>query len=407
MQIRSAAPARARPAGGERSAPDGPDAPGVPSRTLVREAAAALAAVALAALSGCALTASPLGPSGDANAPTGAPRDAAGPIVEDLVGALVQLRPPRVTTVQVGPHEADASHDLVVDALVDAGYGIQRVAADQGANLLGWTLGPAPAPVPAPVGPAPVAALATAGDAPAVEDGRLRARLSVGALALERDYRAGAAPGRFVAASALEVGGTRAAVALDDAARLPGTPPEHSRVVFGAAAPDLGTVPVISLVTEDVVRGVTARATRSRGRSVATRSAVNSNRVEVANLFFGRSAFDALRADREPVARDVVLFGDDSLRLGPDGKRQIARFVEDYRPDTDLIGLVGCSNGPTKLAIGNEGLALGRSARVTDELVALGVERSRILDEGCWAGRSAKGRFPSRGVVIELLRASE
>ena len=166
-------------------------------------------------------------------------------------------------------------------------------------------------------------------------------------------------------------------------------------------------LPLISLVTEDVVRGVTARATRSRGRSVATRSAVNSNRVEVANLFFGRSAFDALRADREPVARDVVLFGDDSLRLGPDGKRQIARFVEDYRPDTDLIGLVGCSNGPTKLAIGNEGLALGRSARVTDELVALGVERSRILDEGCWAGRSAKGRFPSRGVVIELLRASE
>ena len=210
--------------------------------------------------------------------------------------------------------------------------------------------------------------------------------------------------------SPLELGGTRTGVALDDATRLPGTAPGSSGVVFAAAPPSFGPAPIISLVTDDVVRGVTARATRGRGgsrsgaRPAATRRGINSARVEVNNLFFGASAFDALRTEREAVATDTIVFGDDSMRLGPDGKRQVARFVDGYDPASDMIALVGCSNGPTRLAIGNEGLALGRSARVTEELVALGVERSRILDEGCWAGSSANGRFPGRGVLIELLR---
>ena len=367
------------------------------------------AACALAAtLAGCALTppsgdAVRTGASADAPALRGAPDPvrAAAPAVADLVAALGQLREPRLTTIQVGPND-DPTVDALVGALADAGYGIQRVAADQGANFLDWTFGPAGAEAsPTPAAPGVASAPVPGTDA------RRRARLRVGALSLSRDYLPGGARGALVAASPLEIGGTRTAVALDDAARLPGTPAEHSRVVFAAGAPELGATPIISLVTEDVVRGVAARATRAaaRGRPPATRQAINSNRVEVSNLFFGSSAFGALRADMMPVATDTILFGDDSMRLGADGKRQIARFIEDYRAEGDMIGLVGCSNGPTKLAIGNEGLALGRSARVTDELVALGVERSRILDEGCWAGRSATGRFPSRGVVIELLRA--
>ena len=353
-----------------------------------------------------------------------------GPAVGDLVAALVQLREPRSTTIQVGPDVGldggAPGADALVAALADAGYGIQRVAADQGANFLDWSFGPAPArppadvPVDAPAGGPPVALTGIASASGANSDpgpssgssagsgAASRARLAVGALTLERDYaRAGRG---LVAVSPLELGGTRTGVALDDATRLPGTAPGSSGVVFAAAAPSFGPAPIISLVTDDVVRGVTARATRGRGgsrpgaRPATTRRGINSARVEVNNLFFGASAFDALRTEREAVATDTIVFGDDSMRLGPDGKRQVARFVDGYDPASDMIALVGCSNGPTRLAIGNEGLALGRSARVTEELVALGVERSRILDEGCWAGSSADGRFPSRGVLIELLR---
>ena len=345
-----------------------------------------------------------------------------GPAVGDLVAALVQLREPRSTTIQVGPDGDVPGADALVAALADAGYGIQRVAADQGANFLDWSFGPAPAGAPAGGPPVALAGLASGSGAnpdpvpspgsssgPGAGPGAAsRARLAVGVLTLERDYaRAGRG---LVAVSPLELGGTRTGAALDDATRLPGTAPASSGVVFAAAPRSFGPAPIISLVTDDVVRGVTARATRGRGgsrsgaRPATTRQGINSARVEVNNLFFGASAFDALRTEREAVATDTIVFGDDSMRLGPDGKRQVARFVDGYDPASDMIALVGCSNGPTRLAIGNEGLALGRSARVTEELVALGVERSRILDEGCWAGSSANGRFPSRGVLIELLR---
>ncbi len=329
----------------------------------------------------------------DPNAP-GAVAKRTEPVVSDMVSALVQLRDPVRTTVQVGPPAGTQPNDAIratlVDALAAAGYGIQRVPADQGANFLDWSY--------------------AAGDAgPDAGGASLATRLSIGAVTLERDYLA--TDDGFVAASPLTVSGTRGPVGLDDDARLPGTDPAHSRIVYAGDARALanGTdlaVPIISLVTDDVVRGLTAAATgRSARRGLPSRQAINSNRVEVSNLYFGNGAFDALRGDMASVASGIIVFGDDSMRLGAVGKREVRAFVEDFSADTDMISLVGCSNGPTKLAIGNEGLALGRSARVVEELVTLGVERSRILDEGCWAGRSAGKRFPSRGVVIELLRA--
>ena len=147
-----------------------------------------------------------------------------------------------------------------------------------------------------------------------------------------------------------------------------------------------------------------AGGSRTRSPSVA---AVNSGRLEVANLFYDDGgAFGALRDSFETAERLTVIFPNDSMRLGAEGKRQIERFVEGYREESDMIGLIGCSNGPTALAIGNEGLALGRSRRVSEELLALGVPRDRLIDEGCWSPVGAGGRFPSRGVVVELLRSA-
>lgn len=327
--------------------------------------------VGIGLLGGCAVFTPTAGEDEDgAGVP---PAEAA--MLEDLALALEQLHEPRTTTVQV-TREADPLTTAFVERLAAAGYGIQRVDADQGPRHL--TL------------------IATEESA---DDGapELRLELEVGVTELGRSYVRrddGARP-----ASPLSVGGTRADVALDDSRFGPDVDARHERVlrVGAAAAPE--RLPLISLITEDVVRGVAREATR--GPSLA---AVNSQRVEVSNLYFGDQAFGSLGDDWAPAERTVVIFANDSLRLGPDGKRRIARFVESYREGEDLIGLIGCSNGPTALEIGNEGLALGRSRRVAEELVALGIARERIVDEGCWAPTSAGDRFPSRGVVMEILR---
>ena len=340
------------------------------------EAAAPLVALIIAscvALGGCATP----GSVPEAAAP---PPAAEGAMLDDLAAALAQLHTPRATTIQVTRGD-DALTEAFVERLAAAGYGIQRVDADQGAHHL-----------------------ALERDRAEGEGGErlTRLALAVGVTDLERRYRV--AKGRAVPASALVVGGTRRPIRLDDEERFgPAADATLARVDYLGTAPVLASTPLISLITDDVVAGVAREA--SGGAGGPTLAAVNSSRVEVANLFYDDGgAFGALRDTFEPAERTVVVFPNDSMRLGQDGKRQIEDFIEAFREETDMIGLVGCSNGPTALEIGNEGLALGRSRRVAEELTSLGVARERVIDEGCWAPVNARDRFPSRGVVMEILR---
>ena len=304
------------------------------------------------------------------------------PMLDDLVAALAQLHTPRVSTLQVALEADDGHERALVERLAALGYGIQRVDADQG--------------------PRHVTLSRRQNDSP---EGIafVTLELAVGATTLTRSYardERGVRP-----AGALIVGGTRRALELDDTRFGPQADGAHTRVVHTGSAPVPADMPLISLITDEVVRGVAREAVQgSRSPSAA---AVNSGRLEVANLFYGDGgAFGALREGFETAERLTVIFPNDSMRLGAEGKRQIERFVEGYREGSDMIGLIGCSNGPTALAIGNEGLALGRSGRIAEELVALGVARDRVIDEGCWSSVGANGRFPSRGVVVELLRSA-
>ena len=159
--------------------------------------------------------------------------------------------------------------------------------------------------------------------------------------------------------------------------------------------------PVISLITPELVNRVSTQGTN--GPSM---QALNSSKIEVNNLFYNnQSTFASILDDYQRVQRQIIIFGNDSMILGDTNKQLIDQFVETrFRPG-DVISLVGCSNGPTVLDIGNEGLALGRARRVTEALLARGVARDRILDEGCWAPTSVGDRFPGRGVVMELWRS--
>ena len=266
-------------------------------------------------------------------------------------------------------------------AFANAGYGIQRVSADQGSNFFSYDR-----------------------SEEATDSGEtlVRFNTSIGAVDIGRDYTI---PGVNVIspASPFRLSGTRIPVTVADepSGRMRIQNPEYSQASYVASLNlDGQAPPVISLITSDLVDRVASDSSPQSGLQ-----AINTNQVEVNNLFYAdQSNFTSILDDYEQVESQVVVFGDDSLVLGNTNKLLIAQMVEDRLEPGDIVSLVGCSNGPTALEIGNEGLALGRAERVTQALTSQGVPRDRILDEGCWAPVSAGDKFPSRGVVMELWR---
>ena len=345
----------------------------------------ALAAALLLAATGCA-TAPATTDGARAGEPVG--RDASRPasvaeraIVRDLSDALAQALEPAATTLQVNLGADDALTATYVDELVARGFGIQRVPADQGPHHL-------------------------VHEAVTLESsGGSAWRLAAGEVEVSRDYRT-VGDDRVSAVSPMRVAGSRASVAVGAAGvvRVVAASPLMDRVEYVGPAPLERPAPIISLVTPEVVEGLAEAAAGGPGGALPSRRALNADRVEVDNLFFGGDAFESLEDSHERVGRQVVVFGDDSMVLGPDNRALLERFVDERMGPEDVVGLVGCSNGPTALEIGNEGLALGRAARVVEALVERGVARERVHDRGCWAPVGAGDRFPARAVVLELWR---
>ncbi|ASJ74397.1 hypothetical protein [Granulosicoccus antarcticus] len=299
-------------------------------------------------------------------------------MVNDLSDVVVQIFDPRDTTLQVTRSNADPILQYFVQVLAEHGFGIQRVSADQGAQYLQYEL-------------------RSIDD----ENGVL-VSLNVGPVVATRYYQL-LRDNVVTPTSVVQLAGTRAPVTVADTptGRFKVSNPAFSQVQYVAAMSLDEQSPIISLVTPDVINSATSQS--ARGPSL---QALNSSKVEVTNLFFGtESNFASILDGHEQVDRQIVVFGNDSMILGDTNKQLIDQFVDEKLEATDVISLVGCSNGPTALDIGNEGLALGRGRRVIEALMARGVSREQILDEGCWAPTKADDRFPSRGVVLELWRS--
>jgi len=123
------------------------------------------------------------------------------------------------------------------------------------------------------------------------------------------------------------------------------------------------------------------------------------------NMFeLGVSNFQQALAGSKIVAKQVLTFANDSMRLGNANKRLLEKLVSNYNPETDVFSVIGCSMGGTQVKGGNAALALGRAGRVVEALRFAGVDDDRILDEGCWAGDSGLNNLPARGVVLSLNR---
>lgn len=346
---------------------------------------------------GCVLLAALLA-SGCALLPANAPDTAAGSTlddiaIEELSGVLAQALDPMDTTVQVSRDEDDPAAVRLVDTLLERGYGLQRVVADQGAHFLDWSR-----------------------EAEIRADGSTDVgwRVAIGPVEASRTYSLGA-DGEIATGGPLSLSGSRAGIesAASTPPALTVSDPSHERVLYVASLDPDARSPIISLVTPEVVERVADEASGGSGGTAdgpggggPSLQALNANQVEVSNLFYGgESNFSSTLDDYERIDRRIIVFADDSMTLGEVNKQLIRDFVETSVGGSDIVSLVGCSNGPTALEIGNEGLALGRARRVTEELTSLGLPDSRVYDEGCWAPVSAGDRFPGRGVVLELWRS--
>lgn len=326
-------------------------------------------------------------------------------MVRNLVSVVPQLLEPFSTTIQF--NEVSSSDVLpAVEQLVKLGYGMQRVDADQGKYFLDFD------------------DMTLAGD---VDKNETRLRVSLGDIELTRSYRvvntrdyvANSASTNsrvplvwrgdqtILAAGPILLAGTRLPVKVSgfeliqtasaSDADLTLSP---SSAQYTAAAAIEGGIPTISLITDELVQQVAQNSAPGIGLPDLS---VDSFTLENMTHVFDE-AFASLSDNYTRVRRETVIFPNDSQNLGRPGKLIVKKIIGRYAENSDLVGIVGCSNGKTSLSIGNEGLALGRAKRIAEEFYSAGVSRDRVFNEGCWSSRAGTPGFPNRGVVIDLWR---
>lgn len=313
----------------------------------VRTLAAALAIGAL--VGGCA---TPLDPSpwmplggGDPSAFEGLSRteiEQLGRVSTDLVAALVQLpeTSPTNVTLQYSPPRS-AFGNTVIRALEDAGYGLQRVPADQGAHYVAYSQ------------------RFSETEAGPVTDYELR----VGDVTLQRAYSHG--PTRVFPSSLLAVEGSAARpddITLDDALfREQGG--DGDAFISGVRAGDelpssVGEVTVDDFDARPTERRTSARevlaSARTRGTLVAAEREIELD-------------------GRERLRRTVLIFDDAETRLMGEANKQAVRLLARDARAGDLFVVTACTD-----ADGRDAASRVRGARVVEEFVGHGVPSEAV-----------------------------
>jgi len=230
-------------------------------------------------------------------------------------------------------------------------------------------------------------------------------RVSANEVTLSRDYKMKAS-GVFPISFMRIEGAVSDSVSLDDARFKRQNVDEV--VISGITPDETLTTPIASedATAETVVAGGAAGEAPVKmiidddGGEV-----IDKNNVARLNMYnTRRSNYAEYLGKLSSVERTVLVFPNDSLRVLPESRATLRDMHDKYNPQTDVFSVIGCSHGNTALNNGNELLAIGRSKRVLEELISLGVSDEKVLDEGCWAGVHFDGAMPRRGVVVELKR---
>jgi len=212
--------------------------------------------------------------------------------------------------------------------------------------------------------------------------------LSIGEISAERRFDR--VDGQTVPLSELVLrGGDGRSVKLNDSDLFNDFDSAYSTVAFK---------PYEGLEIEDVL-SPGAAGTESKSTDKETPSFVKQNIYDTMT-----SNFADMYTEYEDVERQILVFPNDSLRLGETNKQIIEDYVSKMNTETDVLSVIGCSHGNTEIANGNSLLALGRANRVKEAFLFSGIEHDSVMEEGCWAPRTFDEVMPNRGVVLTLKR---
>lgn len=291
-------------------------------------------------------------------------------IAENLVNSLAQFPHlnPLMATVQLAPPRSRFERQ-VEDELRDRGYKVERVSGAQGLNRV----------------------------APEIRQLKTDAGeqelyvLSVGQVSVERQYEVVA--DKTVPASKQIIRGSRERkITLDDEIfEIQNS--EYSDVAFEEyEGPDI----------DDMLAAAKPAGALDWFNRDEESSVIKQNMYETMTSNY-RTVFTGY----EDVDQSILVFPNDSLRLGDVNKGIIERYVAEMDPETDVLSVIGCSHGETQISNGNSLLALGRANRVKEALLFSGLEHDKILEEGCWAPQLFDEVMPRRGVVLTLKRQKQ
>ena len=208
------------------------------------------------------------------------------------------------------------------------------------------------------------------------------------------------------AESAIPTSSTKPSTQAQLAAQVVSKPGKVDRAVIGEGnvEQDLLTTPEQTVRPSllDIVAPTTFSIAGQRAEPNTLRELSNAPTENVREL--GQSNFAEVFSRLNIVQEIILTFDNDSVRMGAVNKTRVSNLVSLFNGATDVFSVIGCSNGATNLAMGQQGLALGRAERVREELLFAGVPDENILKEGCWAGENYDELMPRRGVVLSLKR---
>ncbi len=293
-------------------------------------------------------------------------------IAANLVSALVQLPDmrPSAVTLQVSVPTNAWGH-VLVRALEDAGYGLQRVSADQGLHYLSYRRRVADT---------------EAGEV--VDYG-----LSIAGLELSREYTV--REGRVYPSSLLSLRGTddAALVRLDDT--LFGEQGGNTAFVSGVRGAD-------GRATGDGLVELAVDEFDEVPEALRTAPAAHVEAALLGTVLGVRSGADeaALPNARthERLRRTVLIFDDASTTLmGARNKQAVRLLVRDFR-DGDVFVVTACTD-----ADGRNDAAAARALRVREEFLSFGVPSAAVRTGPCLR---ASYRHPSdrSPVPVEIVQ---
>ncbi len=311
-------------------------------------------------------------------------------VAQNLVYAFSQLEkasPLRTTIQMIEPATPFAT--ALAQRFQDAGYGYQQVTGDTGLNFVSFK-------------------------AENFENEfgyHTLFRMAVGEVSLEREYRK--IDGFLTPVSAMRVFGSSVEdVNLNDDIFRWENPNEFISEVIVSIEEE----PLIKEFTPVIIaqNEISSPGTQSQDdiqQSVensadAVDGAPDTFAMRVRNNVFetGQSNFAQYLSGYRDVESKVLVFPNDSLRLGQRNKEYLNNLANSFRAETDIVHVLGCSHGRTNINNGNARLAIGRTNRVKENLIVAGIDPKFIYDESCWGKEYWDEAVPRRGVVIKRKR---